>query len=81
MQKSIDAKYLHIRKAFDRVWHDSLFYKFAKCSIDKTILKILMNLYTDMENCVRTHSQKSSWFPILINTNKLLWELKGSGLE
>ncbi|MEW8150680.1 MAG: reverse transcriptase family protein [Candidatus Thiodiazotropha endolucinida] len=88
------ACYLDIRKAFDQVWHDGLFYKLANCGIDKAILKILLNLYTDMESCVRTQAQKSEWFPVLqgtrqggvispflflIYTNELLWELDRSG--
>ena len=46
------ACYLDIRKAFDQVWHDSLLYKLANCSVDKAILKVLFNLYTDMESYV-----------------------------
>ncbi|MEW8546461.1 MAG: reverse transcriptase domain-containing protein, partial [Candidatus Thiodiazotropha sp.] len=89
------ACYLDIRKAFDQVWHDGLFYKLANCGIDKAILKVLFNLYTDMESCVRTETHTSDWFPILqgtrqggvispflflINTNELLWELDSSSL-
>ena len=62
------AYYLDIRKAFDQVWHDGLFYKLAKCGIDKAILKVLLNLYTGMESCVRTQSQKFEWFPVLQGT-------------
>ena len=53
------ACYLDIRKAFDQVWHDGLFYKLANCGVDKAILKILFNLYTDMESCVRPQTNKS----------------------
>ena len=88
------ACFLDIRKAFDQVWHDGLFYKLYNCGIDKAILKILLNLYTGMESCVRTQTHKSGWFPVLqgtrqggvispflflIYTNELLWELENSG--
>ena len=88
------ACYLDVRKAFDQVWHDGMFYKLAKCGINKSILKVLMNLYTDMESCVRTQSHISHWFPVLqgtrqggvispflflITTNDLLWELDRCG--
>ena len=88
------ACYLDIRKAFDQVWHEGMFYKLAKCGINKSILKVLTNLYTNMESCVRTQTQVSDWFPVLqgtrqdgvispflflINTNELLWEIDRSG--
>ena len=62
------ACYLDIRKAFDQVCHDSLFYKHANCGVDKAILKVLFNLYTDMESCVRTQTHNSDLFPILQGT-------------
>ena len=81
-------------QSFDQVWHDGMFYKLAKCGINKSILKVLINLYANMESCVRTQSQVSDWFPVLqgtrqggvispflflINTNELLWEIDRSG--
>lgn len=87
--------FLDVRKAFDCVWHDGLFYKLYKCGIDKAIFKILQNLYTGMRSCVRFQGCKSEWFPILQGTrqggvispflylvflNDLLYQLEASGL-
>ena len=55
----VHACYLDIRKAFDQVWHNGLFYKLANCGVDKALLKVLFILYTDMESCVRTQTHKS----------------------
>ena len=87
--------FLDVRKAFDCVWHDGLFYKLYKCGVNKSIFKILQNLYTGMSSCVRHQDCKSDWFPILQGTrqggvispflyliflNDLLYELEASGL-
>ena len=53
-----------MRKAFDCVWHDGLFYKLYNIGIDKAIFKILQNLFKGMTSCVKFHWCKSEWFPI-----------------
>ena len=87
------ACFLDVKKAFDQVWHDGLFYKLYKCGVNKTVLKTIINLYTDMTSCVKTQSHKSEWFPVLQGTrqggvispflylvydNDLMWELDAS---
>ena len=49
----VNTCFLDVRKAFDQVWHNGLFYKLYNCGINRTILKVIMNLYTDMESCVK----------------------------
>ena len=59
------------------------------------ILKLIINLYTGMESCVKSQTYKSEWFPVLQGTredgvlspflyliydNDLLWELDNSRL-
>ena len=56
--------FLDVRKAFDCVWHDGLFYKLYNIGIDKAIFKILQNLYRGMTSCVKFHGCRSDWFPI-----------------
>ena len=87
--------FLDVRKAFDCVWHDGLFYKLYNIGIDKALFKILQNLYKGMTSCVKFHGCKSEWFPIqqgtrqggvispllfLVYFNDLLYELERSGL-
>ena len=42
------ACFLDVRKAFDCLWHDGLFYKLYNTGIDKAIFKVLQNLYKGM---------------------------------
>ena len=87
------ACFLDVKKAFDQVWHDGLFYKLHNCGVNKTVLGVIINLYTDMESCVKTQSHKSEWFPVrqgtrqggvlspflyLVYDNDLIWELEES---
>ena len=89
------ACFLDVRKAFDQVWHDGLFYKLYNRGINRTMLKVIMNLYTDMESCVKTQAHKSAWFPVrqgtrqggvmspflyLVYDNDLMWQLEESHL-
>ena len=64
------ACFLDAKKAFDQVWHDGLFYKLYKCGVNRTLLKTIINLYTDMTSCVKTQSHKFEWFPALQSTRQ-----------
>ena len=89
------ACFLDVKKAFDQVWHDGLFYKLYNCGVNKTILRVIIDLYTEMQSCVKNQSHKSEWFPVqqgtrqggvlspflyLVFDNDLIWELDQSGL-
>ena len=64
------ACFLDAKKAFDQVWHNGLFYKLYKCGVNRTVLKTIINIYTDMTSCVRTQSHKSECFPVLQGTRQ-----------
>ena len=87
------ACFLDVKKAFDQVWHDGLFYKLHNCGVNTSVLSVIINLYTDMESCVKTQYHKSGWFPVrqgtrqggvlspflyLVYDNDLIWELEES---
>ncbi|MCG8048788.1 MAG: reverse transcriptase family protein [Candidatus Thiodiazotropha taylori] len=89
------ACFLDVKKAFDQVWHEGLFFKLYKSGVNKAIVRTIINLYTDMESCVKSQSYKSDWFPVLQGTrqggvlspflylifdNDLSWELEDSRL-
>lgn len=87
--------FLDVKKAFDCVWHDGLFYKLYNSGVNKSICKLIVNMYTCMFSCVRSRSYKSVWFPVrqgtrqggvispflyLLYINGLLYELELSDL-
>ena len=62
--------FLDVKKAFDCVWHDGLFYKLYNSGINKTFCRLIVDMYTDMLSCVRSHNYKSSWFPVVQGTRQ-----------
>lgn len=87
--------FLDVKKAFDHVWHEGLFYKLYKSGISNQIYHLIVNMYTDMYSCVKYQGQRSYWFPVLQGTrqggvlspflyllyiNDLLYQLESSGL-
>ena len=87
--------FLDVKKAFDCVWHDGLFYKLYKSGVNKTFCRLIVNMYTDMFSCVRNRGHRSSWFRVLQGTrqggvispflyliykNDLLYEIETSAL-
>ena len=60
--------FLDVKKAFDCVWHDGLFYKLYNSGFNKTFCRLIVDMYTDMFSCVRSRNFKSSWFPVLQGT-------------
>ena len=87
--------FLDVKKAFDCVWHDGLFYKLYQSGINKVFCKLIINMYTDMHSCVSGRGFKSDWFHVrqgtrqssvispflyLLFINELTYELKKAGL-
>lgn len=87
--------FLDVKKAFDCVWHEGLFYKLYNSGVNKTFCKLIVNMYTDMFSCVRGRGYKSAWFSVrqgtrqsgvisaflyLIFMNELLYDLEAAGL-
>ena len=62
--------YLDARQAFDRLWHDGLFYKLHSLNIDRCIYKAFYNMYCDMKSRVKCHGLYSDWFPVLQGTRQ-----------
>lgn len=87
--------FLDVKKAFDHVWHEGLFYKLYHSGINKSIYYLIVNMYTDMYSCVKCQGHRSHWFQVLQGTrqggvlspflyllfiNDLLYQLESSGL-
>ena len=87
--------FLDVKKAFDCVWHEGLFYKLYHSGINKVFCKLIINMYMDMSSCVRGRGFKSDWFQVrqgtrqggvispflyLLFINELIYELEKAGL-
>lgn len=53
-----------VKKAFDTVWRDGLFYKLWDMGIRGKFWRILRNLYADTQSRVLVNGQQSEYFPI-----------------
>eukprot|EP00057_Strongylocentrotus_purpuratus_P022603 XP_011677077.1 PREDICTED: RNA-directed DNA polymerase from mobile element jockey-like [Strongylocentrotus purpuratus] len=56
---------LDAEKAFDKVWHDGLFYKVDQTNIDPAYTALLRSLYENMESRVLWSDKTSGAIPIL----------------
>ena len=54
---------LDIKKAFDRMWRQGLFYKLHD-RIDKSLWRALVNYYSDSQACVKLSDQRSNLFKL-----------------
>ena len=87
--------FLDVKKAFDCVWHEGLFYKLYHSGINKVFCKLIINMYTGMSSCVRGRGFKSDWFDVrqgtrqggvispflyLLFIDELIYELEKAGL-
>ena len=64
------ACFLDARQAFDRVWHNGLFYKLNELGVSYKLLKIVIAMHSDMYSCVMYNGFYSDWFPVLQGTRQ-----------
>ncbi len=55
---------LDIKKAFDNVWIDGFMYRLFENGIDLKLWKLIKELYSDAECCVKVCGSLSEWFTI-----------------
>ena len=58
--------FIDIKEAFERVWHEGLFYKLWRAGIKGKTWRIIVNMYQDMLAFVRTNHGDTSKFPVKI---------------
>ena len=64
------ACFLDIHKAFDKVWHNGLFVKLYNMGIRSKLLKIVINLHSNVESSVFHCGFFSNAFPVLQGTRQ-----------
>ena len=65
----MEVCFLDVKKAFDCVWHDGLFYKLCQSGNNKVFCKLIINMYTDMHSCKGLRI-KSNWFHVRQGTRQ-----------
>ena len=64
------ACFLDARQAFDRVWHDGLFFKLHEYGLPLPLLLNVIELHSNMNSCVLHKGYMSDWFPVLQGTRQ-----------
>jgi hypothetical protein len=54
---------LDLRKAYDTVWRDGLFYKLLKKGVDGKLWRVLRDMFAKTSSRVRVNDQLSDAFP------------------
>ena len=62
--------FLDSRQAFDRVWHDGLFYKLWQLGVNKVLYKSILSMYDGIKSKVRFRDHISDWVHILQGTKQ-----------
>ena len=58
------VSFLDSATAFDTVWHKGLFVKLHDMGLCGKLWKLLVNSYTDMNNCIMCQGNRSKWIPV-----------------
>ena len=45
--------FVDVRKAYDRVWRNGLWYKLAKMKVSPKMIRILQEIYSEVQNSVQ----------------------------
>ena len=51
------ACFIDFKQAFDNVWHDGLFYKMSKMNINNHFLKVIRDMYSNIQLCIKTQNK------------------------
>ena len=57
----VRSVFLHISKAFDKVWHDGIIFKLKQNGISGNLLNLLSNVFRNRKQGVVLNGQTSSW--------------------
>jgi hypothetical protein len=63
-RKHIYSCFIDFSSAFDNVWHSGLIYKLHKCGVSSKLIKLLNNMYSKLQSCVKQDNHVSANFPV-----------------
>ena len=61
-QKKLYCCFVDLRKAFDSVDHQLLWHKLTQLSMSSKLLRLLMNIYSKGQSCVKVNGQLTNTF-------------------
>ncbi|MCG8048280.1 MAG: reverse transcriptase family protein, partial [Candidatus Thiodiazotropha endolucinida] len=62
--------FLDVQKAFDKVWHNGLFLKLYNMGIKSKLLRVVIDLHSNLMSSVFHNGYNSHWFPVLQGTRQ-----------
>ena len=62
--------FVDIKRAFDTVWREGLFYKLNLFDINGKCLRLIKNMYLDIKSCVTVNGERSMLFPCEIGVRQ-----------
>ncbi len=69
-KKRLYACFIDLRKAFDTIWREALFYKMYKVNISSKFIKLVHSLYASTQSCIRHHDHYTKFFAPQIGTRQ-----------
>ncbi len=68
--KRLYACFVDLKKAFDTIWREALFYKMYKVNISCKFIKLVHGLYTTTQSCIRHNGHYTDFFAPQIGTRQ-----------
>ena len=56
---------MDIRKAYDTVFRDGLWYRLLEAGLRGKLWRVLRNLYSIVESCVLVGNDRTEWFALM----------------
>ncbi len=69
-KKKLYACFVDLKKAFDTIWREALFYKLFQVGISCKFIKLVHSLYASTQSCVRHNGYYTSFFAPQIGTRQ-----------
>ena len=63
--KSTYAFFLDVKKAYDTVWRDGLWYKMWEMGIKGKMWRVVRSLYANNRSCIYLEGKSSEFFPLI----------------
>ena len=62
--------FIHLKKAFDRVWHAALWATMKTYNISTNLIQVIKNLYNKATRAVLVNSSRGDWFRKTVESDR-----------